>query len=42
MRARAFPGEDPQNVKPPEVVGARIVELLTNDFVNRHRERIEG
>ena len=42
MRAKAFPGEDPQSVKPPEAVAARIVALATEDFPNGHRERVEG
>jgi len=41
MRERAYPGEDPQTVKPPEVVGDRIVEMLLRDFPNLHRERVE-
>ncbi|WP_347303727.1 SDR family NAD(P)-dependent oxidoreductase [Croceibacterium sp. TMG7-5b_MA50] len=41
MRARAFPGEDPQGVKPPEAVAACIAALLAADFPNRHRERVE-
>ncbi len=41
MRERAYPGEDPQTVKPPEVVGDRIVSLLAEDFENLHRERVE-
>lgn len=41
MRAKAYPGEDPQTVKPPEEVAARIVELLVNDFPTRHRERVD-
>lgn len=40
MRARAYPGEDPQSVKPPEAVGERIAALLAEDFANLHRERI--
>jgi len=32
MRARAYPGEAPESVKPPEVVAERIVALLTQDF----------
>ena len=32
MRARAYPGEDPETVKPPEVVGDRIAELLVRRF----------
>ncbi len=41
MRARAYPGEDPASVKPPEEVAARLVALLTEDFPTRHRERID-
>ena len=41
MRERAYPGEDPATVKPPEVVGDRIAELLVTDFPNLHRERVE-
>jgi NAD(P)-dependent dehydrogenase (short-subunit alcohol dehydrogenase family) len=42
MRARAYPGEDPQTVKPPEEIAQRIVSLLTGDFENLHRERVEA
>lgn len=42
MRARAYPGEDPLSVKPPETVGNRIAALLAEDFANLHRERVEG
>ena len=42
MRAQAFPGEDPQTVKPPEAVAERIVALLAQDFATGHRERVEG
>lgn len=42
MRAKAYPGEDPQTVKPPETVAQRILELLVNDFTGFHRERVEG
>ena len=41
MRARAYPGEDPQSVKPPEAVADRIVALLAADFPTQHRERVE-
>jgi NAD(P)-dependent dehydrogenase (short-subunit alcohol dehydrogenase family) len=41
MRARAYPGEDPQTVKPPEAVAGRIVQLLAADFPSHCRERIE-
>lgn len=40
MRARAFPGEDPASVKPPETVAARIAELIQTDFENGHHERV--
>jgi hypothetical protein len=40
MRARAYPGEDPASVKPPEAMAARIAALVTEDFPTRHRERI--
>ncbi len=40
MRARAFPGEDPADVKAPDVVGSRIAELATSGFETGHRERI--
>lgn len=32
MRARAYPGEAPESIKPPEVVAERIVAMLTDDF----------
>ncbi|MEO0589853.1 MAG: SDR family NAD(P)-dependent oxidoreductase [Pseudomonadota bacterium] len=41
MRARAYPGEDPQSVKTPETVAERLVALLAEDFEALHRERIE-
>ncbi len=40
MRARAYPGEDPQTVKAPDVVADRLVALLTEGFDSLHRERI--
>ncbi len=42
MRERAFPGEDPATVKPPETVADRLVELLANDFETGSRVRVEG
>lgn len=42
MRARAYPGEDPQTVKAPEVVADRIVALVQEDFATGHRERVEA
>jgi hypothetical protein len=41
MRARAYPGEDPAKVKPPEVVAERLVALLAEGFDSLHRERID-
>ncbi|MFN7159924.1 MAG: oxidoreductase, partial [Erythrobacter cryptus] len=41
MRARAYPGEDPASVKPPEVVADRLVALIAAGFDGLHRERIE-
>ncbi len=41
MRARAFPGENPDNVKPPETVADRITQLLVSDFETGHRERVD-
>jgi len=38
MRAKAYPGEDPASLKPPEVVAARIVALLGEQFASPHRE----
>jgi NAD(P)-dependent dehydrogenase (short-subunit alcohol dehydrogenase family) len=40
MRARAYPGEDPQTVKAPEVVADRIVALLGEQFASPHRIRV--
>lgn len=37
MRAAAFPGEDPETLKGPEVVGDAIVALLGSDFETGHR-----
>lgn len=42
MRARAYPGEDPQRVKPPEVVANGIVDLLRNDFPMGGKVRIDA
>lgn len=40
MRARAYPGEDPASVKPPEDVARRIVALLGEPFESGHRETV--
>ena len=41
-RARAYPGEDPQTVKPPETVAERIVGLVAEDFPTGQRIRVEN
>jgi NAD(P)-dependent dehydrogenase (short-subunit alcohol dehydrogenase family) len=41
MRALAFPGEEPESVKSPEVVGKAIVELLSADSSTGEKVRIE-
>lgn len=40
MRAKAYPGEDPETVKSPDVVARRIAALVTEGFETRHRERV--
>ncbi len=40
MRARAYPGEDPATLKPPEAVAQRLVALLQEPFASGHREAI--
>ncbi|MFN3435611.1 MAG: SDR family NAD(P)-dependent oxidoreductase [Sphingomonas sp.] len=40
MRARAYPGEAPESVKPPEVVAERIVTLAVEGFEAGHVERV--
>ncbi|RIA45718.1 short-subunit dehydrogenase [Hephaestia caeni] len=42
MRERAFPGEDPQTLKSPDVVGERIADLAVAGFDTGHIERIAG
>lgn len=37
MRARAYPGEDPETLKPPSAVGDAIVEVLRTGFETGHR-----
>ncbi len=37
MRASAYPGEDPQSVKLPEVVADRMIEILASDFETGER-----
>lgn len=40
MRARAYPGEAPASVKPPEAVADRMVALLSEQFASGHRETV--
>jgi NAD(P)-dependent dehydrogenase (short-subunit alcohol dehydrogenase family) len=40
MRARAYPGEDPASLKPPEVVADRLVALLSEPFASGHKESV--
>lgn len=42
MRALAFPGEEPESVKPPEVVAQAILERLTVDAPSNEKVRIEA
>jgi NAD(P)-dependent dehydrogenase (short-subunit alcohol dehydrogenase family) len=41
MRALAFPGEEPESVKPPEVVASAILELLTAETPTGEKIRVE-
>ena len=42
MRALAFPGEEPDSVKPPEVVGQAVLDRLLSDAGSGERVRIEA
>ena len=42
MRARAFPGEDPETVKPPEEVADFIVERIASHAPTGDRVRVEA
>jgi len=42
MRALAFPGEEPEQVKPPEVVANAIVQRLTADAPTGEKVRVEA
>jgi len=41
MRGLAFPGEEPESVKPPEVVAERVVQLLSEDRSTGARIRVD-
>ena len=42
MRQLAFPGEEPDSVKPPEAVAAAILERLLSDAQTGERVRVEA
>ena len=42
MRQLAFPGEEPESVKAPEVVASAIIERLGSDAETGSRYRVEG
>jgi len=42
MRALAFPGEEPESVKPPEMVAAAILDRLTADVPTGEKVRVEA
>lgn len=42
MRALAYPGEEPESVKPPEVVGNAILERLTGDAPAHEKVRVDA
>jgi len=42
MRALAFPGEEPESVKPPEVVASAIVERIAADVPSGERLRVDA
>ena len=42
MRALAFPGEEPESLKPPESVASAIVDRLTRDAPTGEKVRVEA
>ena len=42
MRAKAYPGEDPSTVKPPEDAAQQLLSLLLTPFATGHRQRMEA
>ena len=42
MRALAFPGEEPESVKPPEVVAKAILNRITTEAETGERMRVEA
>jgi hypothetical protein len=42
MRALAFPGEEPESVKPPEVVARAILDRILADAATGEKVRVEA
>ena len=42
MRALAFPGEEPESVKPPEIVASAILKRLTAQAPTGEKVRVEA
>ena len=42
MRANAFPGEEPESVKPPQLVATAILERLLTDAPSGEKVRVEA
>ena len=42
MRQLAFPGEEPESLKPPEVVAEFILERLLSDAPTGERVRVDA
>src|SRR5579872_2379284 len=42
MRALAFPGEEPESVKPPEIVASAILERLATEAPSGEKVRVEA
>src|SRR5689334_17095743 len=42
MRALAYPGEEPESVKPPEAVATAIVERLTQNHATGQKVRVDA
>jgi len=42
MRALAFPGEEPENVKPPEIVAQAILQRLRGDAATGEKARVDA
>ena len=42
MRALAFPGEEPDSLKPPETVASAILERVTSEAESGERVRVDA